>query len=120
MSNLLPDGTFVPAGAGVSWLPIYMGCSTEIWGPDALEFKPERFLHQKEPSMFQYMVLNAGYRLCLGKPLVLMTIKMTLAYLLPKLTCVYSLGHDGEYWWAFVSSMEGGFPVQVSKLSDEL
>eukprot|EP00957_Ditylum_brightwellii_P052577 3986559-Ditylum_brightwellii.AAC.1 len=48
--NVLPDGTFVPAGAGVSWRPIYTGRLTEIWRPDALEFKPEHFLHQKEPS----------------------------------------------------------------------
>jgi len=118
--DVLPDGTFVPAGAGVIWLPRYMGRSEEIWGPDALEFKPERFLNQKEPSMFRYTVFNAGYRLCLGKPLALMTIKMTLAYLLPKFQFVDHLGHSGEYFWTIVSSMKGGLPVKVSKLSDEL
>ncbi|KAJ3076549.1 hypothetical protein HDU98_002541 [Podochytrium sp. JEL0797] len=46
----LPDGTFVPKGCCVSWLPYAMGRTEAIWGPDAKEFRPERWLEmEKQP-----------------------------------------------------------------------
>ncbi len=112
--DVLPDGTLIPAGAGVSYLIFAMGRSESIWGEDALQFRPERFLDAKEPSQFKYTVFNAGPRNCLGKPLALMTMKMTLAYLLPRFDFKDSNGHSGAYQWSLVSSMKGGFPVDVS------
>lgn len=113
--DVLPDGTFVPAGAAVAWMPLSMGRSEEIWGEDALEFKPERFLDAKEPSLFTYPVFNPGPRTCLGKPLALSTMKMTLAYLLPKFDFKDILGHSGAYRWTLVRSMREGFVVDVSE-----
>mmetsp|Transcript_18216 Transcript_18216/g.39757 ORF Transcript_18216/g.39757 Transcript_18216/m.39757 type:complete len:135 (-) Transcript_18216:1526-1930(-) len=113
--DVLPDGTFVPAGSAVAWMPLSMGRSEEVWGEDALEFKPERFIGVKEPSLYKYPVFNAGPRTCLGKPLALMTMKMTLAYLLPKFDFKDSLGHSGAYRWTLVRSMKGGFVVDVSE-----
>ena len=112
--DVLPDGTFIPAGAAVAWLPLAMGRDKNIWGEDALEFKPARFLNAKEPSMYKYPVFNAGPRTCLGKPLALSTMKLTLAYLLPKFDFEDSLGHSGEYKWTMVRSMKDGFQVGVS------
>lgn len=113
--DVLPDGTFVPAGAAVAWMPIAMGRSKRIWGEDSLEFKPERFLDAKEPSLFKYPVFNAGPRVCLGKPLALMTMKLTLAYLLPRFDFADKQGHSGAYRWTLVRAMKGGFAVEISK-----
>ncbi|MCJ1251692.1 hypothetical protein MMC30_008927, partial [Trapelia coarctata] len=44
-----PDGTFLPANAVVLWVPWAMGRSTRIWGDDALEFRPGRWLDYGEP-----------------------------------------------------------------------
>mmetsp|Transcript_21518 Transcript_21518/g.28311 ORF Transcript_21518/g.28311 Transcript_21518/m.28311 type:complete len:462 (+) Transcript_21518:270-1655(+) len=112
-NDRLPDGTFVPAGAMINWMPIQIGRSKHIWGEDALEFKPERFIDLKEPSPFKYPAFGAGPRLCLGKPLALMTVKTTLAYLLPKFQLIDRLGHSGEAKWKMVISMKGGFLVDV-------
>ena len=112
--DVLPDGTFIPAGSAVAWLPLAMGRDKTIWGDDAMEFKPERFLNIKEPSMYKYPVFNAGPRTCLGKPLALSTMKLTLAYLLPKFNFRDSIGHSGEYKWTMVRSMKNGFHVDVS------
>jgi cytochrome P450 len=54
----------------------------KILGEDAEKFKPDRFYKQQEPSAFKFVAFNAGPRTCLGKPLVLMNMKMTLAILL--------------------------------------
>mmetsp|Transcript_2088 Transcript_2088/g.3034 ORF Transcript_2088/g.3034 Transcript_2088/m.3034 type:complete len:144 (-) Transcript_2088:481-912(-) len=82
--DVLPNGTFIPARATVGYLILPMGRSERIWGEDALQFRPERFLDAKEPSQFKHTVFNAGPRSCLGKPLALMIMKMALAYLLPR------------------------------------
>lgn len=113
--STLPDGTFVPAGSGVSYLIFGMGRNKRIWGEDVLEFKPERFLDRKEPSTFEYPVFNVGPRLCLGKPLAVATMKIALAYLLPRYEFVDSLGHSGDATWTLVLSMKGGFPLEVKR-----
>lgn len=35
----------------------------EVWGPDADEFRPERWLEQPDAAMFTY---GLGYRMCVG------------------------------------------------------
>ena len=113
--DTLPDGTFVHAGSQISWLPLAMGRSEKLWGKDANEFRPERFLNVKEPSLFKYPVFNAGPRTCLGKPLALQTVKMTLAYMLPRFHFIDSSGHSGESKWTFTRCLKGGFPVNIAE-----
>ena len=108
-----PDGTHIPAGSMVTYLLNSMGRSESIWGPDAAEFKPERFLDSKEPSPFRFSVFNAGSRSCLGKPLALMTMKLVMAHLLPRFQFTDVLGHSGELEWLIVQKMKDGFVVDV-------
>ena len=113
-ATTLPDGTYVPAGTLVSYLPLAMGRNTEIWGDDAEEFKPERFLSGKEPSPFRFIAFNAGPRMCLGKSQALMTIKLVFANLLPRYVFVDKVGHSGKMHWTMVQQMKGGFVVEVT------
>ena len=71
-----PDGTWLPKGSVVLWVTWAMGRSKNIWGDDADEFRPERWLIAKdkgEPltlktmSAFAFPVFNGGPRACLGK-----------------------------------------------------
>ncbi|KAI8810653.1 cytochrome P450 [Cladochytrium replicatum] len=63
-----PDGTTIPKGAFVLWSPYAMGRTKEIWGEDAAEFRPERWLERTTaPTQFEYPVFQGGPRLCLGK-----------------------------------------------------
>ena len=110
-----PDGTHIPAGSMVTYLVISMGRSESIWGPDAAEFKPERFLNIKEPSPFRFSAFNAGPRMCLGKPLALMTMKLVMAHLLPRFQFTDALGHSGELEWFLVQKMKDGFMVDVGE-----
>jgi cytochrome P450 len=55
-------------------LPIY---------PDAYRFLPERWL-TLQPSPYAYLPFGAGPRLCLGGPLAMQTIKITLATILQR------------------------------------
>ncbi|KAL9185567.1 hypothetical protein ACHAXT_003344 [Thalassiosira profunda] len=114
--DVLPDGTQIPAGAGMDLCFYAMGRKEDIWGDDALQFRPERFLDGKEPSPFVYPVFNAGPRMCLGKPLALMNMKLGMAILLTsKFQFEDHIGHSGEYLWTLVESMKGGFRVNVRR-----
>ena len=44
VSTTFPDGTFLPKGALVMWVPWAMGRSKRIWGDGADAFHPERWL----------------------------------------------------------------------------
>lgn len=106
---------FIPKGGMVAYFPFMFGRNKDIWGLDALDFRPERFLNKKEASPFKYPVFNAGYRTCLGKPLAILSMKLTLAHLMPRFRFVDVCKHSGDYKWTLVMSMKGGFPVQISR-----
>jgi hypothetical protein len=46
--DLLPDGTLLKAGSSITYLPYAMGRMPFLWGEDALQFKPERWLWQDD------------------------------------------------------------------------
>lgn len=67
--------TFSWIDSSVSWNDWCRARDPEIWGPDAAEFKPSRFLDEKghliKPDEWKYHVFNGGRRLCLGMNLAL-------------------------------------------------
>merc|ERR1712203_42027 len=65
--DTLPNGTWVSHGSTVAWSTFAMGRSTRIWGEDAAEFKPERWLNMEiAPDSYANPVFRAGPRECLG------------------------------------------------------
>lgn len=116
--DTLPDGTPVLAGSSVLYSPYAMGRSTEIWGDDAADFRPKRFLGTHEPSAFKYPAFNAGYRLCLGKSLAFLEIKLTLSLLLPKFHFEFADGgHAGGYHSTLVLPMKPSLCLLVRERS---
>jgi fatty acid omega-hydroxylase len=78
--DTLPDGTFIPQGSLVAYLPHAMGRLETLWGPDAHDFKPSRFLSEKY-SPFKFIAFNAGPRTCLGQQLALVEASIVLSLL---------------------------------------
>ncbi|KAK6996014.1 glycosyltransferase family 39 protein [Favolaschia claudopus] len=63
---------YVPAKAKVIYTIFLMHRRTDLWGPDALEFDPDRFLDERLqkyliPNPFIFLPFNAGPRICLGQ-----------------------------------------------------
>jgi len=110
-----PDGTHIPAGSLITYLPIAMGLNDVLWGSDAFQFRPERFFETAEPSPYKFTMFNAGPHMCLGKPLALMTMKLVMAQLLHRFRLTDVEGHSGEMEWFMVQKMKGRFNVQVSE-----
>ncbi|KAL6302061.1 cytochrome P450 [Sparassis latifolia] len=69
-----PNGKpiFVPAGTPVTYSVLVMHRMPEYWGPDSMEFDPDRFLDERvarylTPNPFIFLPFNAGPRICLGQ-----------------------------------------------------
>ncbi|KAJ7148564.1 cytochrome P450 monooxygenase pc-1 [Mycena crocata] len=71
-----PDPTqkpiYIPAGAKVPYSVLMMHRRPDLWGPDAEEFSPDRFLDERLKkyllnNSFQFLPFNAGPRICLGQ-----------------------------------------------------
>ncbi|KAG0016993.1 hypothetical protein BGZ80_008713 [Entomortierella chlamydospora] len=65
--DILPDGTKVYAGEWVSWSSYVMNRSESIWGSDAKEYKPSRWLNTEKPSPSKFNTFHAGPRICVGQ-----------------------------------------------------
>ncbi|KAG2056638.1 cytochrome P450 [Suillus hirtellus] len=63
---------FIPKGTMLSYSVLLMHRRTDLWGPDALEFDPDRWLDERVkkyliPNPFIFLPFNAGPRICLGQ-----------------------------------------------------
>ncbi|CAA7391779.1 unnamed protein product [Spirodela intermedia] len=67
----LPDGFDVVEGEVINFQPYAMGRMKYIWGEDAEDFRPERWLDEdgvfRHESPYKFTAFQAGPRLCLGK-----------------------------------------------------
>ncbi|XP_059312722.1 cytochrome P450 704C1-like [Lycium ferocissimum] len=85
--DTLPDGFSVNKGDMVSYQPYAMGRMKFIWGDDAEEYKPERWLDGDDgffrpESPFKFTAFQAGPRICLGKEFAYRQMKIFAAVLL--------------------------------------
>ncbi|CAN1754985.1 Cytochrome P450 704C1 [Linum perenne] len=84
--DVLPDGYKVRKGDGVTYMGYAMGRMTGIWGDDAEEFRPERWLDEegvfRAESPFKFITFHAGPRICLGKEFAYRQMKIFAASLL--------------------------------------
>lgn len=107
----LPDGTVLPSGAIVMYIPWAMNRCIKLWGKTAHDFLPDRWLssppspsasssdnshHQKKnqknqkifstnnKSAYEFPVFNAGPRTCLGKKFAEALAIAVLVSLVPK------------------------------------
>ena len=100
-SSIFPDGTWVPKGAVVLWVTWALGRSHKIWGNNADEFRPERWLevdgsgkatNVKNVSAYEWPVFNGGPRSCLGKRMA----ELLAVYVIADLTWRYEFEEISE------------------------
>ncbi|QRV88399.1 cytochrome P450 family protein [Ceratobasidium sp. AG-Ba] len=63
---------YVPKGTNAIYSVLLMHRRKDLWGPDAEEFDPERWLDERlkkyvTPNPFIFLPFNAGPRICLGQ-----------------------------------------------------
>ncbi|KAK9176202.1 hypothetical protein WN944_028216 [Citrus x changshan-huyou] len=115
--DVLPDGTFVPAGSTVTYSIYSVGRMKTIWGEDCLEFKPERWLSaegdQFEPPKdgYKFVAFNAGPRTCLGKDLAYLQMKSAASAVLLRYRLSLVPGHRVEQKMSLTLFMKHGLRV---------
>lgn len=60
--DVLPSGTPVYKGEVVGWSSYAMGRDEQIWGSDAKEYNPERWMTGEKPSSSKFVAFHLGPR----------------------------------------------------------
>ena len=81
-----PDGKspiFIPKGQSVAWSVYCMHRQKDLYGEDALEFRPERWdPEEKLRPGWGYLPFNGGPRICVGQQFALTEVRYTIVRLL--------------------------------------
>ncbi|CAO3574462.1 unnamed protein product [Mortierella alpina] len=114
--DILPNGVEIKKGEFFQWSPWTMGRDTKIWGSDAKEFKPERWLDTDKNSPTKFPAFHAGPRTCLGQQFA--TIEaITIMSLLFKRFSFELVDPDNEpgYGAGLTLPIAKGLPIRVHR-----
>ncbi|EGZ17525.1 hypothetical protein PHYSODRAFT_331486 [Phytophthora sojae] len=120
--TVLSDGTFVAAGSMVC-LPLYaMGRMPHAWGPDAAEFKPERWVDPvtkkiTSVSAFKFVAFNGGPRMCLGSSLAGLELKLVAAALLSRFHIYVENPEDVGFGFSLTLPVKGPMNARLARVS---
>lgn len=112
-----PDGNspiYIPKGAVVTYSVFSMHTRKDIYGPDADEFRPERWAPEEglRPG-WGYLPFNGGPRICVGQQFALTEASYTIVRLMQEFESIEN--HDEKPWaekLALTLAVQNG--VQVS------
>lgn len=117
--DVLPDGTFVPAGTTVSWLAYTMGRYEKFWdNPE--EFTPSRWFEadgvtRKKLMPFLHIPFQAGPRTCLGQRMAYLEVKTMMSLFLQHYIPNLVSGQTITYKWTITLPAKNGIKVFVEK-----
>ncbi|XP_074264805.1 cytochrome P450 86A22-like [Silene latifolia] len=116
--DVLPDGTFVPAGSSITYSIYSAGRMKFIWGEDCLEFRPERWISSDGKKLevqdaYKFVSFNAGPRICLGKDLAYLQMKTIAASVLLRHRLNVTRGHKVEQKMSLTLFMKNGLLMDV-------
>jgi cytochrome P450 len=94
------NGQFVPKGTIIILSPWAVNTSTHLWGSDALEFKPERWLDKDgkannkggADSNFSFLTFLHGPRSCIGQKFAMAEFECLLAAWVGRLSTEFEEG----------------------------
>ncbi|KAI3846875.1 hypothetical protein MKX03_008468 [Papaver bracteatum] len=125
--DILPDGTIIKKGMIVLYSSYAMGRMENLWGLDWNEFKPDRWLQRENVTgklcfvgkdSYTYPVFNAGPRVCLGKEMAFLQMKVIVVEFLRRFHVVPTANGNNiaPVFVSYVTAkMKGGFPVKIGK-----
>jgi cytochrome P450 len=119
VDTTLSDGTCIKKGSRVMMAMYASARQPTVWGPDASEFKPERWIDSstntlRTVSPIQAFVFAAGRRMCPGRNMAMMEMKIALAVLLSRyeLTTIEDPGRV-TYEIGITHMIRGPFMVNI-------
>ncbi|XP_049405449.1 cytochrome P450 86A1-like [Solanum stenotomum] len=124
--DILPDGTYVPAGSDIILLLYSVGRMKSVWGEDYLKFKPERWLSADEKRIerhedgYKFAAFNGGSRICIAKYLTYLEMKSVASAILLRYELSHAFDHQVTSKLSFTIAMKNGLKVNLKRrdLSD--
>ncbi|KAF9343628.1 Protein kinase alk2 [Mortierella sp. AD094] len=119
--DILPDGTKIHKGEWFTWSSYVMGRSELIWGPDAKEYKPSRWINSEKPSQGKFNSFHAGPRVCLGQQFATIEALTIIGMILSKLEIeLVEPSKVPAYGVSITMPMLHGLPVRVRRRHGDL
>ncbi|XP_010479164.1 PREDICTED: alkane hydroxylase MAH1 [Camelina sativa] len=120
----LPSGHKVKENINIMIFIYAMGRMKTVWGEDAMEFKPERWISETgglrhEPS-YKFLSFNAGPRTCLGKNLAMTLMKTVIVKILQNYEIKVVSGQKIEPKPGLILHMKYGLKVTMTKKCSSL
>ena len=117
-----PDGkspVFVPKGYQVAWGLYGMQRRTDLYGADAAEFKPERWLDGEDGKGlrvgWEFVPFNGGPRICIGQQFALMETSYVLVKIIRSFEAMEPV-EKGRVWterFVLTCAVDGGVKVTM-------
>ncbi|KAG9443322.1 hypothetical protein H6P81_014662 [Aristolochia fimbriata] len=120
LEDMNAAGIFLPKGLTMLIPMSMVHHDPDIWGPDAHEFKPERFANGimsacKYPHTF--LPFGSGARICLGEHLAMAQLRVVLSLILSKFSLTVSPNYQhspmSRYW---IMIPKYGMEIRMKKL----
>ena len=109
----------VPKGVNVRTLLVTLHQDPDIWGPDAKDFKPERFANGSSGACklpHVYMPFRVGPRTCLGQNLAMAELRNLLALIVSNFSFYLSPKYGHSPALRLVMEPENGANLLIRKL----
>ncbi|XP_010531420.1 PREDICTED: alkane hydroxylase MAH1-like [Tarenaya hassleriana] len=119
--DVLPSGHKVGANEKILIIIYAMGRMKAVWGEDASDFKPERWISESgglkhEPS-YKFLSFNAGPRACLGREMAFTQLKTVFVEIIRNYDINVVEGQEVKSVVSVILRIQNGLRVTVSKRS---
>ncbi|KAG7389906.1 hypothetical protein PHYBOEH_007194 [Phytophthora boehmeriae] len=120
--TVFADGTFVPKGTNVGMCHYGAARWSEVWGPDACEFKPERFIDAKTGKLVptppaKFNAFSGGQRVCPGKSLAMLEMKLVIATMVGRFHFNEVPGQNVQYDVAITIGMRNPLMMHIEPIN---
>jgi cytochrome P450 len=120
--NTVVDGdVFIQKGQIVSLSVYAMARNPRVWGRDAAEFKPERWIDAKTGELLtfpatKYLTFGVGPRSCIGMKLAMLNLRVLTANLLHRYKFKIDPACDGSHISSLVLAMKDNLLAKVERV----
>ncbi|CAM0901729.1 unnamed protein product [Alopecurus aequalis] len=118
--DVMPSGDMVRAGDMVLMSLQSTGRLESVWGPDAQEYRPERWILEdgrrlRHVPSHKFPAFNSGPRLCLGKDIAITELKIIVAAVVWNFDVQVLDGQDINTKLSCLLQMKDGLKVMLNK-----
>jgi cytochrome P450 len=119
--TVIAGDIFIQKGQSMGMSVYSMARNPRVWGPDAAEFKPERWIDATTGTLHsfpatKFFTFGAGARACIGMKLAMLNLRVLTANLLLRYKFEIDPANDGSHVSAIVLAMRHELLAKVERV----